>query len=250
MQDNGQIDADTHVCFANTGKESPATLDFIQECSIRWNIPVVWLEYQPDKPLFKVVDYFTASREGEPFAARIRKSGYLPNPTQRICTAELKIKTIRRYVRSLGHRGPIDSYIGLRFDEPDRVAKKKAQNAAGKEAEFCYMPLYDLRITRAERDAFWKSQPFDLAISSHADNCDLCFLKGKMANIWKIRENPAAAQWWIDQENYVSATAKRKRNAQFRKEYSYSDLLDFALRQTYIPMPNEPTSSITCSCHD
>jgi hypothetical protein len=250
MQDNGQIDAESIVCFANTGKESPATLDFIEECSVRWGIPVVWLEFQAEKPFFQIVNYQTAARSGEPFAAKIKKSGYLPNPTQRICTAELKIKTIRRYVRSLGHKGAIDSYIGLRYDEPDRVAKKKAQNAAGKESEYCYMPLYDLRVTIAERDAFWKAQPFDLAISSHSDNCDLCFLKGKMALIWKIRENPAAAQWWIDQEKAVSATAKRKRNAQFRKEYSYTDLLNYAEKQTYMFEPPPPDQSITCSCTD
>ena len=33
------------VIFTNTGKEMEQTLDFVQECSERWNINVVWLEY-------------------------------------------------------------------------------------------------------------------------------------------------------------------------------------------------------------
>ena len=250
MQENGQIDAETVVCFANTGKESPATLDFVHECSVRWGIPVVWLEYQNTKPLFKIVDYATAAREGEPFAALLEKKNYLPNPTQRFCTGEMKVKAIKRYVRSLGHRGHFDTYVGLRYDEPTRVAKKKAQNAAGLCPEYYLMPLHDMRVTIAERNAFWAAQPFDLQISSHSDNCNLCFLKGKMALVWAIRNNPASADWWIAQEARAKPSAKRKRNAQFRKEYSYSELLHYAQSQTFLDMPTPPTQSLTCSCGD
>ena len=193
MQDNGQIEDDDLVVFANTGKESEATLKFIQECSIRWGIDVVWLEFRHAMPKYKVVDFATASRSGNPvpFDELLQHRKYLPNPTQRICTAELKIKTIRRYVRKeLKHKGLIDTYIGLRYDERPRVAKKKAQNASGKEAEFLHMPLYEMRITVKERNDFWAAQPFDLQISSHSDNCDFCFMKGKWHLINKIRENP------------------------------------------------------------
>ena len=33
------------IIFTNTGREMEQTLDFIQECSERWNVQVVWLEY-------------------------------------------------------------------------------------------------------------------------------------------------------------------------------------------------------------
>lgn len=255
LLDNGQVDADTVVCFANTGREDDATLDFVDECARRWSVPVVWLEYRTERPKFEVVTYATASRRsgpdaGRPFAELLGNRAYLPNPTQRICTAELKIKTIRRYVRSLGHRGDIPTYVGLRYDEPDRVARKKAQNAAGKEAEFCIMPLHDMRITRADRDRFWAAQPFDLAISSAADNCDFCFMKGKMKLVWKIRHDPAGVEWWIQREREAAQSAKRRRNAQFRKEYSYEELRDIALRQTFLPFPDEERQSLTCSCTD
>ncbi|WP_148270532.1 Nin-like protein [Haliscomenobacter hydrossis] len=255
MLDNGQIDKDTIIAFANTGKEQDETLDFVHECGQQWNVPIVWLEYRSSMPKFEVVSYETASRRkgesaGRPFMELLASRQYLPNPTQRICTAELKIKTIRRYVRSLGHRGDIPSYIGLRFDEQSRVARKKAQNAAGKESEYCYMPLYDLRITVKERDAFWKSQPFDLKLSSQADNCDLCFMKGKYQLIWAIRADPEAVEWWINAEKKSALSAKRKRNAQFRKEYSYTELKHIAMTQTYLPFFEEPNVSLTCACTD
>lgn len=41
----GTLPADVHVAFANTGKERPETLDFVRECSERWNVKIRWLEY-------------------------------------------------------------------------------------------------------------------------------------------------------------------------------------------------------------
>ena len=252
--DNGLQPGDV-VCFANTGREDEATLRFVHECQTRWGVPVVWLEYRHAAPKYEVVTFETASRKDNPrpFDELLQHRQYLPNPTQRICTAEMKIKTIRRYVRkSLKHRGEITTYVGLRLDEPERVARKKAQNQSGKDPEFYQMPLYDMRVTVKERNEFWRAQPFDLGISSAADNCDLCFMKGKWNLIWKIRENPDLADWWIEKETQAKMSAKRKRHAQFRKEYSYKELKHVALTQTYIPQPaeNPREISLTCSCHD
>ena len=36
---------DVKVTFANTGKEMPQTLDFVQACSDNWGVDIVWLEY-------------------------------------------------------------------------------------------------------------------------------------------------------------------------------------------------------------
>lgn len=241
---------DAVVCFANTGKEADETLTFVNECATRWNVPVVWLEYQPNDPFFKVVSYETASRKGEPYKALIEKKGYLPNPVKRICTAELKIKTIRRYVRSIGVKGKFYTYLGLRYDERPRVARKKAQNDAGKEAEICIMPLYDMKVTKKDRDSFWTQQGFDLEISSVVDNCDLCFLKGMNNLVWAIREKPESVEWWIEMEKSVNVT-RRRRNSQFRKEYSYTDLKALALNQTFIPYPpQENRVSLPCNCGD
>ena len=251
--DNG-LQAGDVVCFANTGREDEATLKFVHECETRWGVPVVWLEYRHAAPKYEIVNFHTASRKDNPrpFDELLKHRRYLPNPTQRLCTADLKIKTIRRYVRTvLKHRGEIPTFIGLRFDEPERVARKKAQNAVGKESEFCLMPLYEMRVTVRERNAFWAAQPFDLEINSYADNCDLCFMKGKWQNILKIREDPAAADWWIEKEKQAAPSAKRRRNGQFRKEYSYAELKHIALTQTHIQFPEQSREiSLTCSCTD
>ena len=93
------------VCFANTGKEDEATLKFVDDCAKAWNVKIHWLEYQPaelTKDRWKEVDFETASRDGEPFEALIRMRNYLPNPVSRFCTVELKVRTIHRYLKSIG----------------------------------------------------------------------------------------------------------------------------------------------------
>ena len=40
----GSLPDDIHVVFANTGKEAPETLDFVQEVSEKWDIEIHWLE--------------------------------------------------------------------------------------------------------------------------------------------------------------------------------------------------------------
>jgi 3'-phosphoadenosine 5'-phosphosulfate sulfotransferase (PAPS reductase)/FAD synthetase len=102
MQDNDLIDSNTHVIFANTGKEHEETLKFVDECSKRWDIQVVWLEYIDTAPFYKVVTFETAARNGEPFEALIRKRQYLPNPVTRYCTAILKIRTMACFLFQTG----------------------------------------------------------------------------------------------------------------------------------------------------
>ena len=41
----GRLPEDVHVLFANTGKERPETLDFVEECATRWDVPIRWVEY-------------------------------------------------------------------------------------------------------------------------------------------------------------------------------------------------------------
>jgi|GEM_PF-2992543 len=126
VPDNNADLGDLIVTFANTGKEHPATLDFVQECSVRWAVPIVWLEFRDDERGFAIVDYETASRDGEPFEALIRKRSYLPNPVTRFCTIDLKICVIHKYLRMVGcstEETPVDMMTGIRADEPRRVVK-------------------------------------------------------------------------------------------------------------------------------
>lgn len=247
----GKLPPDVLVCFCNTGKERPETLDFVEECSQRWSVPIVWLEYRCDAqsgPTFAVVNHATADRSGRVFEAAIkgrgRTSGFLPNPLARYCTIEMKILTLIRYLESLGWE-TWSSAIGFRADEPRRVAKARGGNNRD-EREMPVFPLHQAGVTRADVMSFWSQQPFDLQLEIDEGNCDLCFLKGAGKLIRIMRDRPDLANWWVEQEQ---RTGNRFRN----DRPSYAALLEQSQRPSLFPlgMLDDPDElSIACHCTD
>ena len=138
---DGVLPDDVHVTFANTGKEMPQTLDFINDCAVNWSVNVRWLELDihDERPIYrtKEVTYQNASRNGEPFEALIKRKKMLPNVMMRVCTQELKMNVMKRYMIGEGHK-EWANVVGLRYDEPSRVAKQRKQNDSGRVAVKIY----------------------------------------------------------------------------------------------------------------
>lgn len=197
---SGRLPADVHVVFANTGRERPETLAFLARCAEEWSVDLRWIERAPGGRV-REVDYASVSRDGEPFAALIRERSYLPNPVTRFCTSALKIDTARDWMRALGYEHWV-SVIGLRYDEPARVAKLRARDNPEWDVA---CPLYDARITKRHVSEFWRRQPFALALKPWEGNCDLCFLKGRSVRERIMRDRPDLAAWWIEQEQAIGA---------------------------------------------
>lgn len=184
------------VIFNNTGKEREETLIFVHECATRWGIPITWIEYADNADGFKIVTFETASRLGEPFALAIdKKKGFLPNRVARYCTIMLKIIPTEKYQQKY-NLVDAKKVLGIRYDEPQRVAKQKSGN---------YLPLYDAKILKADVRNFWARQDFDLQLKDYQGNCDLCFLKGKNKRLTLMLENPSIIDWWAEQETKSSA---------------------------------------------
>jgi len=196
------------VLFQNTGKEMPATLDFINECDKRWGLNVVWLEYRYGNN-FEVVNYHTASRDGRPFAELIaHKKHFLPNRMTRYCTDQMKIQTARRYLQSIGLK-EWDAYIGIRYDEPRRWSKL----ANHPEYMTPIYPLVHWRVNKKDVLEFWARQEFDLNLKEPYGNCDLCFLKGKGKLATIAKERPDLFEWWEQFEENVSGGYERTKGS-------------------------------------
>jgi 3'-phosphoadenosine 5'-phosphosulfate sulfotransferase (PAPS reductase)/FAD synthetase len=244
---NGIPPPHAKVIFANTGKEDEATLKFVNDCSVNWNVPITWVEYRDADPAFAVVNYETASRNGEPFEALIRKRQYLPNPVTRFCTSELKIRSIHKYLKSTGwddHNETMD-WIGMRADEQRRAAKI---------ADKSRMPLVAAGVTKETVGEFWRNQSFDLELPNingvtYHGNCDLCFLKGGSQVLSLIAEKPERGIWWARMEALALALASKPSGAVFRSDRpSYKSMIQFAAEQKDMFDPNE--ESIACFCGD
>jgi 3'-phosphoadenosine 5'-phosphosulfate sulfotransferase (PAPS reductase)/FAD synthetase len=247
----GKLPPEAIVCFANTGKEEEATLKFVHDCSVNWNVPIVWVEYRNAESLFTVVDFNSASRNGEPFEALIVKRNMLPNPVGRFCTVELKVRTIHRYLKSIGIE-QATNMIGIRADEQRRLIKI-GNNDYGKNWEKS-APLGLDGVTKETVGNFWKQQSFDLGLFNNNGvtmhgNCDLCFLKAGNQIQSLIQEKPSRALWWAKMELLTESSIEVKGNgSRFRKDRpSYQQMYDNAHNQQAIDFIDE---SIECFCGD
>lgn len=243
---------DTIIAFCNTGKEYPQTLDFVQECSDRWQVPILWLEYR-NYPMRRggrrdprhdalVVNHRTASRDGQPFDQMVAAKKLLPNVDKRICTFYLKVEVVRWFVqRRLGWKFHINA-LGMRADEPQRINK-----ALFEECKIEY-PLWYGEVDKEEVLSFWSRSDFDLDLPPDKSNCNLCFLKGVSTLVPIIREDPSQADWWIAKEE--------ERGATFTNRLSYTELRDLAMTpegdkfliEQLNLFADEPT--IDCFCGD
>jgi len=208
---------DDIVLFTDTQREHPLTYKFIDDFEKNEGIKVTRISYDGG------------------FDAYVRKVKFLPNQAMRICTSELKIKTAKRYLRSIGIQ-TFESYIGFRADEERRV---KGYTQFHKKV-IPKFPLYEQGITKADVQQYWLSKPYTLDVPPILGNCDLCFLKGKNAIISILQHYPELADKWIADENEIGAT--------YFKGISYEQMLDMAQRQLSLFDLNKQLPAYSCSC--
>jgi 3'-phosphoadenosine 5'-phosphosulfate sulfotransferase (PAPS reductase)/FAD synthetase len=249
------LPSEAKVIFANTGKEEEATLKFVNDCSQKWNVPITWLEYVEvdGEHSFKVVDYQTASRNGEPFEQIIKHfNNALPNGRARYCSSNLKTRTFYRYLKSIGWE-EWESFLGIRADEPKRVVKFRANpNPEGKH-ETVHLPLAQDGISSKDVSNFWKQQDFDLGLpningKTMHGNCDLCMLKPKAQILSLIQEKPERALWWIKQEEEASKRCAGDGKFFAIDRPTYAQMYKYAAEQT--DMFDKDEEAISCFCGD
>lgn len=172
------LQPDVHVVFADTGRERDETYTFVREVEERWGIEIHWV---------KRPGYFTKL---------ITDRRTLPNPAQRWCTQELKIRPMRDFMRGRGYEH-WTMVVGIRADEPRRVAKMREPNRERWEVG---LPLAEAGVTLGDVTAFWQAQSFDLALKPYEGNCTLCFLKHPAKRERVAKDRPDLLAWWVEQE--------------------------------------------------
>jgi hypothetical protein len=178
------------VIFCDTGREHPKTYKFINDFEAHEGIPITRLKYR---------------NEEKPFDALLFRKKYkvIPNRVKRICTDELKIKTNKRYLKSIGIL-TFENFIGFRADEAQRVHRRKHNF----KKVFDKFPLYEKGITKFMINDYWLKKPYTLEIPSILGNCDLCFMKGKNAIISILSIYPELADKWIKDEEQAQKGGK------------------------------------------
>lgn len=170
------------VSFANTGLENEETLEFVQKCDEAFGLNVEWIEavIEPGTGTrSRRVDFHSASRNGEPFEALIKKYG-IPNQTFPSCTRELKTAAMRHYRKDWW---PYWTAIGIRWDEFDR----RSVNA---DANRLIYPLIEWKIQKADVNRFWAAMPFRLNLKGYEGNCKTCWKKSDLKLATIAAEHP------------------------------------------------------------
>lgn len=178
---------DIPYVFANTGQEHERTLEFVQECAAHWNMPIVWVEpvvhYGQRKGCtHRIVDFASASREGEPFEAVIKKYG-LPSKPYPHCTRELKMNPMRDYIRGILGKDHVAA-VGIRSDEPRRLGRAPA---------IVYPMAHWWPHSKESVLAWWREQPFDLDLEEREGNCLWCWQKSDSKHAANLLKHP---EWY------------------------------------------------------
>ena len=158
------------------------------------------------------------------------------------------------------------SVVGLRADEPVRVAKILDRNNTENdlkrlaEGEYVYAPLFDWEIEKQDVLNFWKKQVFDLNIppETNLSTCVFCFMKGPRMIRDIARHStgsgPSHIQWWADLEsNYarvLESSQDPDRTTKFgffgANSITYQDLIE----TVDISDKESQLSALPCECTD
>jgi len=190
---------DKIVVFANTGKEHKNTLFFVDECANEWNIDIKWIEGYPSNigkgwsVNHKIVNYETASRNGEPFEEMIKRIG-IPFQFAPHCSKQLKTTAIKDYLKSIGWKNYYTA-LGIRYDEQQRINKDYIKN------KIIYPLAHIKQVNKNQIKQWWDKQSFDLDLHPDYGNCVCCWKKNFNVLARIMEKTPKEFDWWEDMIN-------------------------------------------------
>ena len=231
LKNQRQNDFEMIFVFANTGEENEETLKFVDQCDKEFDLNVVWIEavFNPEFGIgtnYKIVNYKTASRNGEPFKDGISKLG-IPNKVNNWCTRDLKQIPLHKFVKfKLGSKDYLTA-IGIRCDEIDRVSKHRKKNNL-------YYPLVtDQPMNKPKINFWWSQQNFRLNLKGYQGNCKACWKKSFNKLMTIAVEKPEyfdfTKKMEIEFENYVPESKSKSMEKPvrfFRENKSVKEIFD------------------------
>jgi hypothetical protein len=249
------------VVFANTGKEVEGTLLFVDECANEWGIDIVWVEAKckDDNGVpfsekgrsvkHKVVNFETASRNGEPFEEMISILG-IPSTNAPLCSYQLKRAAIMSYIKSIGW----DDYytaIGVRVDEPKRLPSM----ADAENKKIIYFLAHVHPTTKKFVSLWWSNRGFNLDIHPDDGNCDNCWKKDLNRLCRNARRKPNSFDWWQNMTDKYGHLNPREVDLEppfnfYRGNLSPKEILEIANKKNNqtILFTGEPFNSCEESC--
>ena len=238
-------DHDIVYGMANTSKEKPESLEFMQNCADHFGFNLVWIEAVINKQKgvgtgYRVVQYKDLKRNGEIFAEGIPVYG-IPSRVNKWCNRDLKKIPMTKFCNDYFNGQPYSVAIGIRTDEIDRVSSKYKENNI-------FYPLIENKVDSRERNKFWKNQPIQIRIKAYQGNCDFCFEKSLRKLMTIHSEDSTVIDWWMDQFNQYGTTKIEGKNQynEMIDNYGYVNFLRENITfEELIEMSKQPFSKAT-----
>lgn len=228
------------IPFANTGCEAEETLRFVDAVDRNFCQPrgqkVIWIEAEihgeGKGPTAKIVDFDSASRNGEPFEAAIAKHGIFC-ATHPNCTGRLKVDPINNYLRGLGWKPKTyDLAIGIRADEADRMSKDRNKNRT-------IYPLVEEGWRKRDVNEFMARFDWDLDLPHDGwGNCTWCWKKSLRKLMTVANEDSSVFDFPKRMERKYGDMKKEKRTF-FREYRSAEDILNLARTERFQPYEDD-----------
>lgn len=179
--------AEIRFGMANTGRETRPTMLFAENVNrfLDLDMGLVEAVVHPGRKAstHKTVTFATASMNGEPMEAVIKKYG-IPTLGHMHCTRETKTNPLRAWLKETGWEpGTYRIALGIRADETDRI-NPGARNSI----QFMY-PLAEIGLTLDDVNSIASEWPFKLEQPPHEGNCVDCHKKSVLKTVINIKNH-------------------------------------------------------------
>lgn len=178
--------------FMDTGFEHPATYDFVKNVNTYLDLNLVCLRGDFGTPLgggvgFKIIDINDCGQDLSPFSEMMGKYG-VPYFGGMFCTDRMKLKPFKKYCEDKYGKDGYETWLGIRVDEPKRLANKKGIKYLADISDFDKQDILD----------YWKEMPFYLGIEEWLGNCIFCPKKSNLKLAAAQRDEPEIYFKWLE----------------------------------------------------
>ena len=167
-------DLDIEYFFTDTGYELKETYDFLNKLKTRLDKPIHYINPRNS------FDYFLK-----------KYNNFLPSPTARWCTIEMKLKSMEAWLKPALDAGQeIITYVGIRYDERGRIGYKPTNNLI--KAKFPFIEdCIDKEGVMEILDSSGLGLP-DYYKWRSRSGCTFCFFQRRSEWIGLMENNPSA----------------------------------------------------------
>ena len=167
-------DLNIEYFFTDTGYELKETYDFLNKLKTRLDKPIHYINPRNS------FDYFLK-----------KYNNFLPSPTARWCTIEMKLKSMEAWLKPALDAGQeIVTYVGIRYDERGRIGYKPTNNLI--KAKFPFIEdCIDKEGVMEILDSSGLGLP-DYYKWRSRSGCTFCFFQRRSEWIGLMENNPSA----------------------------------------------------------